>query len=94
MKKRPPPQEVTHGRDDGEEELGAVGAGPTVGHAEGVGAVVSQRGVELVLKLPAPDALASHPRSRGVARLDHEALRGGQKKEIHEGPCKVLRLLY
>ena len=63
-----------HRGNDGDEELGAVGSRASVGHAEGVGPVVTQRGMELVLKLPSPDALSSHPCSCGVPCLDHEAL--------------------
>ena len=71
-----PPGEVTHCGHDGEEELGAVGTGPPIGHTERVRAVVSQSGVELVLKLAAPDALTAHTGARGVPRLHHESLIG------------------
>ena len=67
----------SYGRNNGDKELGAVGSRAPVGHAERVGAVVPQCGVELVLEFSAPDALPSHPRSSGVPRLDHEALCGG-----------------
>jgi len=49
-----------HRGADGDEELGAVGVGPGVGHAERVGLVVAQRVVELVVEVVAPDALAAH----------------------------------
>ena len=83
---------MTHGGHDGEEELGAVGAGAPVGHTECVRAIVSQRGMELVLKLPAPDALAAHPCARGVPRLDHEALIG--KKEIMQVILITLLMMF
>lgn len=65
---------MTYSRYDGDEELRAVGAGACVRHTECVRAVVSQRRLEFVLKLPSPDALASHAGASGVSGLDHEAL--------------------
>ena len=76
----PPPTVTNMEHDERCRRTHPVGAGAPVGHTECVRAIVSQRGVELVLKLPAPDALAAHPCARGVPRLDHEALIG--KKEI------------
>lgn len=72
---------MTHSGHDGDEELRAVGAGACVGHAESVGPVVSQRGLELVLKLPSPDALTSHSGAGRVSGLDHEALGARHKRE-------------
>lgn len=66
-----------HHRD---EELGAVGSWSGVGHAECVRPVVSQAGVELILKLSAPDALSPHPRTSGVSGLDHKTLRRNRKR--------------
>lgn len=57
-----------------DEELAAVGAGPRVRHADGVGPVVLQRIAELVFELLAPDALAAGAVAHRVAGLDHEFL--------------------
>mmetsp|Transcript_79852 Transcript_79852/g.234888 ORF Transcript_79852/g.234888 Transcript_79852/m.234888 type:complete len:305 (+) Transcript_79852:385-1299(+) len=57
-----------------EEELGAVGVRPGVGHGQREGAVVLERTVELVLELASPDALATGAVALGVSGLDHEAL--------------------
>lgn len=73
---------MTHSGHDGDEELRAVGAGARVGHAEGVRPVVSQRGLEFVLELPSPDALASHAGASWVSGLDHEALHRSMEKVL------------
>lgn len=66
----------------GDEKLRAVGGGAGVGHAERVWAVVSQRRVELVLKLSSPDALPTHARACGVSCLDHEALQAAEDRRV------------
>lgn len=67
---------------DSDEKLRAVGGGACIGHAECVWAVVSQRRVELVLKLSSPDALPTHACACGVSCLDHEALSAAKDRRI------------
>ncbi|OAQ86149.1 hypothetical protein VFPBJ_00189 [Purpureocillium lilacinum] len=57
---------------EGDEELGAVGVGPRVGHAEDARARVLERRVDLVLELVAVDGGAAAARARRVAALHHE----------------------
>ena len=45
----------------GDEELGPIGAGARVGHGQGEWPIMPQAPAELILKLSAPDALASRP---------------------------------
>lgn len=59
-------------RRKGDEELGAVGVGPRVGHAQDARAGMLQRGVNLVVELVAVDGGAAAPGARRVAALDHE----------------------
>ena len=75
---------------DGEEELAAVGVGPSVGHGEPALAVVLQLEV-LVLELGAVDGLAARARvSSEVAALDHEVgndpVEGGAPVALVPGP--------
>ncbi len=65
---------TTYSWDDSDEKLWPVGSRARIGHAEGVGSVVPECGMKLVLKLSPPDALSTHPCARGVSGLDHEAL--------------------
>lgn len=60
--------------DNSDEKLRSIGSWACVGHAEGVGSVMPQCGMELVLKLSTPDAFSTHTRARRISRLDHEAL--------------------
>lgn len=62
------------GWDDSDEELWAVGSWSCIGHAEGVGSVMSQSGMKLILKLSTPDAFPTHASPCGVSSLDHETL--------------------
>ena len=43
------------------------------GHAHGVRAIMPQRWVELIFKLPTPDGFAARAVTEGAPRLDHEA---------------------
>lgn len=69
----------------GDEELGAVGAGPFVRHRHHPTRAVAQGGPDLVLEVAAPDGLAAlgvlGRRARWAACLDHElgdeAVEGG-----------------
>lgn len=65
-----------------DEKLRAVGGGACIGHTERVRAVVSQRRVELILKLSSPDALPTHARACGVSCLDHEALQAAEDRRF------------
>src|SRR4051794_1353321 len=56
---------------DGDEELGAVGARPGIGHRQQVRPVELQFGMELVVELVARPAATC---SGGIAALDHEAV--------------------
>lgn len=55
-----------------DEELGAIGVGTGVGHAEDACTGVLELGADLVLELVAIYALTSSSSTRGVAALDHE----------------------
>lgn len=59
---------------DSDEELGAVGVGPGVGHRDGVGTIVPEVLVELVNKVVAPDGLTTGAIALGISGLNHEAL--------------------
>lgn len=61
-------------RRKGDEELGAVGVGPAVGHGQDPGAGVLQRRIQLVLEGGAVDGGASCARALRVTPLDHEIL--------------------
>ena len=58
----------------GDEELRPVRVGPAVGHGDDAPHGVLLVGVDLVVELAPPDALAALARARGVAALQHEAL--------------------
>ena len=58
----------------GDEELRSVRVGPAVGHRDDAPHGVLLVGVDLVVELAPPDALAALARARGVAALQHEAL--------------------
>lgn len=74
--------EVTYSRYNSDEKLGAIRGGACVGHTERVRPVMSQRRVELVLKLSSPDALSPHACACGVSCLDHEALHTTKKMSL------------
>ena len=58
----------------GDEELTAVGIGPGIGHAQGVGFVVLESGAALVLELAAPDGGPARTVAERVPALNHEFL--------------------
>lgn len=84
----------TYSGNNRDEKLWAVGAGAGVGHAQRVRAVVSQRGVELILKFSSPDALSSHACACGVSCLDHKALHTGRIQTQHTMQSDEVLLLW
>ncbi|GIX62918.1 40S ribosomal protein S20 [Babesia caballi] len=70
----------------GDEELGAVGVGPCVGHGEREGAVVLQVRHDLVLELAAPNGLACAIAVEGVHR---EVLDGAPAVLVEEAHVYV-----